>query len=212
MISSRTWNTMMNLSATALLLVGAAALAQVPTGGSQQPMPAQQMGQPNSQSGSLKGVASSTAGSPIDQMFLRSVFDSDVAEVQLGQLAAQKSQSDDVKQFAQETVENRTKLSDQLKPIAAGLGVQAPKDTPKKTKQLVTRLQTLSGPEFDQEYIKAVVKDHRQEVKEFQSQVESCQDPTLGNAAEQDISVLAQHLQIAEQIAQAHNIALDTKK
>jgi len=139
-------------------------------------------------------------------------MESDAAEVQLGQLAQQKSQSEDVKQFGQKMVENRTRLNDQLKPIADKLDIREPKEPSKKERQLIAKMETLSGPQFDEEYIKAVVKDQRQDVKEFKSASESAQDPNLQQAAKQDTSVIAQHLQAIEQIAQTHNVAVDDKK
>jgi len=152
------------------------------------------------------------AASPTDQAFVQTVMESDAAEVQLGQLAQQKSQSEDVKQFGQKMVENRTRLNDQLKPIADKLDIREPKEPSKKERQLIAKMETLSGPQFDEEYIKAVVKDQRQDVKEFKSASESAQDPNLQQAAKQDTSVIAQHLQAIEQIAQTHNVAVDDKK
>ena len=198
---------------TAAIFAGAAALAQQPGTGAQpqQPMPNQQP-QPQATQGGLNGIATANAASPGDQMFVDSIFKSDAAEVQLGQLAMQKSQSDDVKQFGQKMVLNRTKLDEQLKPIAEELDVSKPKSPSKKDKQLIAKLETLSGPEFDQEYIKAVVKDHEQAVKDFKNEAESTQNPNLQQAAKMDERVIAEHLQAAEQIAQSHNVSLDAKK
>lgn len=198
---------------TAAIFAGAAALAQQPGTGAQpqQAMPNQQP-QPQATQGGLNGIATANAASPGDQMFVDSIFKSDAAEVQLGQLAMQKSQSDDVKQFGQKMVLNRTKLDEQLKPIAEELDVSKPKSPSKKDKQLIAKLETLSGPEFDQEYIKAVVKDHEQAVKDFKNEAESTQNPNLQQAAKMDERVIAEHLQAAEQIAQSHNVSLDAKK
>jgi putative membrane protein len=197
---------------TAVFFVGAAALAQgqQPSTGSQ-PMPSQQP-QQQTTPGGLNGTPTDNAASPSDQMFVESIFKSDAAEVQLGQLAQQKSQSDDVKQFGQKMVLNRTKLDEQLKPIADKLDVSKPKEPSKKDKQLIAKLGALSGPQFDEEYLKAVVKDNQQDVKDFKTEADSAQDPNLQQAAKMDEPVLAQHLQAAEEIAQAHNVALDAKK
>jgi putative membrane protein len=200
---------------TSGLLAGTAALAhgqQPGTGAQQQPMPsAQQQQQQQTTPGALNGIATSNAASPGDQMFVESVFNSDATEVQLGQLAQQKSQSDDVKQFGQRMVINRTKLDEQIKPIADKLEVAKPKEPSKKDKQLIAKLETLSGPQFDEEYIKAVVKDNQRNVKDFKTEAESAQDPNLQQAAKMDAPVLAQHLQAVEQIAQTHNVAIDEK-
>ena len=109
-------------------------------------------------------------------------------------------------------VENRTKLDEQLKPIADKLDVSKPKEPSKKDRQLIARLGSLTGPQFDEEYLKAVVKDNQQDVKNFNTEAQSAQDPNLQQAAKIDAPVLAQHLQSAEQIAQTHNVAIDAKR
>jgi putative membrane protein len=197
---------------TAVFFTGAAALAQAQQPGTgSQPMPSQQPQQQTSPGG-LNGAATANAASPGDQMFVQSIFKSDAAEVQLGQLAQQKSQSDDVKQLGQKMVLNRTRLDEQFKPIADKLDVSKPKDPSKKDKQLIAKLSALSGPQFDEEYLKAVVKDNQQDVKDFNTEAQSAQDPNLQQAAKMDAPVLAEHLQAAEQIAQTHNVNLDAKK
>ena len=92
---------------TAVFFTGAAALAQAQQPGTgSQPMPSQQPQQQTSPGG-LNGAATANAASPGDQMFVQSISSkSDAAEVQLGQLAQQKSQSDDVKQLGQKMVLN----------------------------------------------------------------------------------------------------------
>ena len=147
-----------------------------------------------------------------DQAFVSSVFESDAAQEQLGQLAQQKSQSPDVKQLAQRMAENRSKLDDQLKPLADKLDVHKPGKPSKKVRQEIAKLDTLSGPQFDEEYIRTVAKDNERVVKDFNSEAQTSQDPTLQLAAKQDATVLAQHQQTVEQVAQTHNITLEAKK
>jgi putative membrane protein len=194
----------------AALFAGCTAAAQMRPGDSPaQSAPSQQPGLQQSQA---TGMNANTTASFADQSFVSSVFESDVAEVQLGQLALQKSQSPDVKQLGQSMVANRTKLSEQLKPIADNLNISQPKKPSKKDRQLIAKLETLSGPQFDQEYIKAVAKDNQEDVKNFQSEAQAAQDPNLQLAAKQDAGVLAQHQQAVEKIAQTHNVTLDAKK
>jgi putative membrane protein len=147
-----------------------------------------------------------------DQDFVRKALQGGDAEVQLGQLAQQKSQSEDVKQFAQKMVHDHTELGDKvMKPVAQQLGVKEPKGISKKGKQLVASLNQLSGPQFDQEYIKAMVKDHKQDLKDFKSEAEMSQNPTVKKAAEVGENLISQHLQLIEQIAQKHNVEAENK-
>ena len=197
------------------LLTSAALLAQAPPsgGGGQQPsMPSQQ---PSTSTAPTPGATPETAtpGQNFgDQAFVSKALQGNAAEVQLGQLAEQKSQSNDVKQFAQKMVSEHSQMSEKwFKPVAKQLGVSEPKGPSKKDKKLIEKLQGLSGQEFDTEYIQAMVKDHKEDLKEFQNQAQMAQDPNVKQIAQQGSTVIQQHLQLIEQIAQAHNVPVEGK-
>ena len=84
-----------------------------------------------------------------DKMFLQKASEGGMAEVQLGQLAAQKGNSAEVKQFGQKMVEDHTRLNEQMKPIADTLGVNAPKHLNKVDQAEYDKLSSLSGDAFD---------------------------------------------------------------
>ena len=217
MLSNRTYGKILIFSATALFFVGGTALAQMqqPGGAAQQsmPMPSQTpTQQPGQQTNPSMGMTTNNGASLADQAFVASMFESDASEEHLGQLAQQKSESPDVKQLGQKMMENRAKLDEQLKPIAQKLDVTQPKKPSKKEKELMAKLEALSGSQFDEEYIKAVAKDNQQDVKDLQSEAQSASDPALQQAAKQDAPVLAEHQQAVEKIAQTHNVAMDEKK
>lgn len=214
------------LFSAAIVLAGATALAQDQPGGGGGQQPSQPQSQsPGQQPGGAPGAGPgaqsmpgegsgvpSTAAPVADQAFVRTILESDAAEVQLGQLAQEKSQSEDVKQFGQKMVENRKRLDDQLAPLAKELQVSEPKGPNKKDKQELAKLQSLSGPEFDQEYIRTVEKAHEKDVKNFKSEAQSAQDPNVQRAAQLDEPVIEQHLQAIQQIAQAHNVQTNESK
>ena len=98
------------------------------------------------------GMSAVPAGatSPQDRVFLKDALEGGMAEVQLGQLALQKSNNADVKQFAQKMVDDHTKMGDQLKPIAQQIGVKIPDGPSKKDKTTIAKLQELNGDDFRQ--------------------------------------------------------------
>jgi putative membrane protein len=147
-----------------------------------------------------------TTQSSSDKTFVKNALEGGNAEIQLGQLAQQKSTSEDVKQFGQKMVTDHTQMADQLKPIAQQLNIPATPSLPMKDKMIYTKLKNLSGPDFDREYIKAMVKDHQKDLKEFRQEASSGQDPQVKQAAQQGASVISQHLNMIEQIAQQHQI------
>src|SRR5260370_26469907 len=116
MISKRICSRILLCSASALL-ASMTAIAQSQPGGGQQPMPSQQTPSPGMGSPGTD-TSSGNQQALVDQSFVRKALEGGAAEVQLGQLVQQKSQSDDVKQFGQKMVEDHTQLGDQLmKPI-----------------------------------------------------------------------------------------------
>jgi putative membrane protein len=200
------------LLAAGVLLSGAMVVAQdpggmAPGGGMQQPTPGTAPGYPGAQP--MPTTPSGTPGtqpSMADQAFIRQMFESDAVEMQLGQMAQEKSQSDDVKQFAEKMVENRKRLDDQLAPLAKHLDVSQPKGPDKKSKQEIAKLQTLSGQQFDEEYIRTVEKAHEKDVKSFKQASETSQDPNVQRTAQTDAPVIEQHLQAIQKLAQVHNV------
>jgi putative membrane protein len=196
----------------AVLLAAATATAQMQGGsGAQQSTPNPQQQMPNSSSPAMAGAGNSapTPQQFSDQAFVKKALEGGETEVQLGQLAQEKSQSTDVKQFAQKMVHDHTELADKMmKPIAKQIGVSEPKGPSKKDKQLIAKLQGLSGNDFDQAYIQAMVKDHKQDLKEFKDEGQATQDPNLQKATQVGTSLISQHLQLIEQIAQNHNVSV----
>lgn len=147
-----------------------------------------------------------------DKDFVHNALQGGMAEVQLGQLAADKGSSSDVKQFGQQMVADHTKLGDQMKQVAQQMGVSEPKEVSKKDRELTAKLQGLSGQQFDDAYIKAMVKDHKKDAEDFKSEATQTQNPQLRQVAEQGDQVIDHHLQMIEQIAKSHNLMNDKGK
>ena len=219
MIAKRAHSRVLLLTA-GILFSGALAIAQEPGGmpgggggGMQQPTPGTAPGYPGAQPmpGSGPGGPANPA-SMADQAFIRQMLESDAVEVQLGQMAQEKSQSDDVKQFAEKMVENRKRLDDQLAPLAKRLDVSQPKGPDKKMKQEIAKLQTLSGQQFDEEYIRTIAKGHEKDVKNFKQAADASQDPSVQRTAQADAPIIEQHYQAIQKIAQTHNVQIDTNE
>lgn len=198
------------IPATAVL-AGAVAMAQMPpSGGQQQPPSGQQSPQqPNMPSSQQPGAY---PGAQSGQDFAAKAFISkgmqgDQSEIQMGQLAEQKSQSNDVKQLAQKLVTDHTQMDEKwFKPLAKQMDVSEPKGPSKKDKKMAEKMQALSGTDFDTQYLTMMAKDHKKDLKEFQDEANSAQDPNVKQIAQQGANVISQHLQLIEQVAKNHNI------
>jgi putative membrane protein len=152
---------------------------------------------------SAMAQSSSASGqvSAADKTFMNKAAQGGMAEVQLGQLATQKGQSDDVKKFGQHMVDDHSKANDQLKSIAGQKGVTLPTDLNAKDQALKTKLDGMSGAQFDHAYMQAMLKDHKEDIAEFKKEASSGKDSDVKNFASQTLPTLQQHLQMAEQVA-----------
>ena len=141
-----------------------------------------------------------------DKEFVREVLEDGATKVILGQLAQKKSQSDDVKQFAQTMAQDNSQLNDLVfAKVAKLVGVEEPKGLSKKDKQLVASLEALSGSQFDEAYIKLMVKEHQQDLKAFTTEANNTVDPSMKIAAQLGTNVISEHLGSIQLVAQKHN-------
>ena len=201
-----------------LVLGAGVALGQSPGGGgggsSQSGQQSQSQAQPGTNSPGVANpndptnplAAANGQGSLRDKDFLKEAGQGGNFEIQAGRLAAQKGNSEDVKQFGQMMVDDHTKLNQQMAPVAAQLAVKPPTGISGKDKKELKKLQGLSGDEFDKEYIAEMVKDHTADQKAFKEEAQNGQLPEEKSAATQGGSVVTQHLDKIKQIAQAHNV------
>lgn len=109
------------------------------------------------------GIASAQgAAQPAgDQEFVSRAAMSNMAAIQLGHMATQKAKRDDVKEFAQATIEDHLKAQKQLADAASGAGVKWPTKLDDKYRQIEQRLSKLSNEQFDREYMKAMIDRDR---------------------------------------------------
>lgn len=133
-----------------------------------------------------------------DNGFVEKAARGGLAEVQLGQLAQEKATNPDVKAMAQHIVQGHQKANQELQQMAQSKGITVPTDVGRKYEKSHEKLAKLSGAEFDKEYVKVMVKDHKDDIKDFQKQAKRGDDPELKSWAAQTVPVLQEHLKMAE--------------
>lgn len=129
-----------------------------------------------------------------DTKFALAAAQGGFAEVQMGQLAAQKATNPEVKAFGQQMVDDHTKANDQLKQVASSEDMTLPDSMGPKEQTEYTKLQNLSGAQFDHAYVHAMVKDHEEDVKEFHKEANTGKDPQIKNFASTTLPILQGHL------------------
>jgi putative membrane protein len=157
-----------------------------------------------SQAGSTtRSSGSSAATSSADHSFVMEAARGGLAEVELGNLAKQKAQSEDVKKFADRMVQDHSKANDELKSLARTKNITLPTDLDSKDKATKDRLSKLSGSAFDRAYMQDMVTDHKKDVSDFRKESQSGKDPEVKAFASKTLPTLEEHLQLAQNASKA---------
>lgn len=189
-------------------VLGASAATQAapPGGGAgagqqsqQQPNRTGDLNNPNATTSDTAGGGSAKVD---DKKFAKDAAMGGLMEVELGKVATQKASSDAVKQFGQRMVDDHTKANDELKQVASQDNLTLPTELDKKHQKMVDKMSALSGAAFDKAYMKDMVKDHEQDVKEFQKESQTGTDPNIKGFASKTLPILQSHLESAKQVDQ----------
>ncbi len=70
----------------------------------------------------------------------------------------------------------------------------------KKHMKTVQNLKKKQGADLDKAYMKEMVKDHKEDLKKFNSQAKDGKDPELKAFAAKTVPVLQEHLKLAQEI------------
>jgi len=133
-----------------------------------------------------------------DSQFVQKASAGGMAEVKLGELAKQKGNSSAVKEFGSRMVTDHTQANDKLKSIAMGEGISAATSLEQKDQALYDKLSAMAGAQFDEAYIDAMIKDHREDIAEFEKEAKSGQNAKIKQFAMDTLPTLRDHLKMAE--------------
>jgi putative membrane protein len=145
-----------------------------------------------------KGDTSANNGNK-EQTFIKEAIQGNLAEEKLGQLAQQKGQSEAVRSYGSSLEKDHTTANKDAMKAAQSLGVTAPSAPNEKQMSAYNDLSKMSGEKFDDAFVKAMVKDHKKDVKEYEQAAKNA-DNAAGSYASQTLPTLKMHLQMAQNI------------
>lgn len=190
-------------AAMSALFLPAAALAQsgsqaADTGASQRSA-TQQSTNANSKANANAGARSLNEQ---DRELIQDLAHANLAEIETGRLALEKTQNPQVRQFAQKMIDDHTKAQQQLAQLAQRKGAQVPQETDFQHKAIATGLRVLDGNTFDERYLQHVgVNDHRRTVDLLEKTQRTARDPDLKSLASKTLPIVQNHLAMARQMS-----------
>ncbi len=138
--------------------------------------------------------------SEADSKFAVEAAGAGMTEVQLGELAQQKSSNKKVKAFGEMMVKDHTAAGDELKAIASSNNITLPPSPGEDQLDHIKKLSAKSGKDFDKDYIDMMVKDHKMVVDAFEKASKDAKNTQLQAFATKTLPIVQSHLDSAKAI------------
>jgi putative membrane protein len=145
-------------------------------------------------------AATQSFGAGTSEEFLKGAIQTDIAEIQLGELAKTKGASEGVRDFGETLVEDHEKAMANATKLAKSLGVQTPTAPKPDAQQHYTMLSRLSGAEFDRHFTAHMIEGHQKAVKDAQEQAEAGDNAEVAKLARERLPAVQEHLRTAQSL------------
>jgi putative membrane protein len=153
---------------------------------------------------SLLAAPLAFADADAPQTFITKAIQGDNSELELGRLAATKAESQGVRDYGNMLAADHEKAKEQALRIARGLGITPPREPMEKAKAERDKLERLSGRKFDEEFLRYMIDDHRDDIKDFREQADAGHHE-VSRMAKDQLPTLQKHLDTAEHLMQSRN-------
>jgi len=140
------------------------------------------------------------------EKFLQHVIEGNLAEIQLGKLAQEKSMDDGIRAFGDMLATDHSAGNEKAMQVATSLGVNTPTEPNKTQKATYDKLSKLSGSAFDRQFAKMMVDDHKKDIREFEKESKSS-NAQVAQFAKDTLPTLREHLEAAQSLAKVKSAA-----
>ena len=156
----------------------------------------------SSSSSIAQETATSAQSTASAKEFVEKAGISGMAEVEMGELGAQKATNGQVKTFAKRMVTDHTKANEELQTVIKGKGLQIPSSRSAMHKTTMEKFQQQdAGKDFDRDYMEQMVEDHETDVELFETAADDQKlDVDLRSYAKRTLPTLRDHLKQAQTI------------
>jgi|SRR5215471_11141455 len=136
-----------------------------------------------------------------DQVFIIQATLRHNAVIELERLAEQKTRSDALRQFTREAIGDHSQAQDTLSKLAEGDAIAIPEQLDDaELRRIRDALGSLSGPEFDIEYLRVQIQNHQRLVQLMEYVIGSGEDAQVQAFASDVLPWLFTHLAVARSL------------
>lgn len=156
--------------------------------------------QVNAQTPRVPAVPAQQANA-VDRAFVQTAGEAGLANIMLGELALQKSKNPNVTNFARAEIQEQQNVKQQLTRIAPKIGATLPTAPGPKYQAIMSRMQQLSGTQFDNAYLdEGGVNAHLENASVFQREAAFGRNPDLLAVVNEGLPIINRHFTTASQL------------
>lgn len=135
-----------------------------------------------------------------DRNFIAKAAYSNISEIKAGQLATDSAITDSVKLFGKMMIQEHLQAEIDLDSVRIHWNVSLPTTSDPDHQAELTRLQALSGLQFDTSYINSQITDHQNTIALFEDEINNGTSANVRSYASKYLPKIQMHLQLAETI------------
>ena len=132
--------------------------------------------------------------------FVIEAMQNSMAEIQICEMAIEKSQNEDAKKFAQTMIDEHARLGRELEQLAEKKKLEVPGKIRPEQKMTADELGSLSGRDFEQRWIQYNIDVHERDTKVFSHYAAEEEDPDIRELARQGADRMRKHLKMAHDV------------
>jgi putative membrane protein len=137
------------------------------------------------------------ADSPRD--FLYKALQGDNSEIMLGNLAADRARDPAVRDFGRTLVSDHSQARGEVLDVGRRFGIRPTREVAPEARDERGRLADMHGREFDREFVRYMVDDHRKDIHDFRDEAREHHGP-VSDLAQRQLPTLEKHLNIAQSL------------
>jgi putative membrane protein len=128
--------------------------------------------------------------------FLLNAQQGNNSEIMLGRLAAEQARSPAVRDFANMLVNDHRQARNEVQEVGRRFGLRPGWDMAPEAREERDRLMGLRGRDFDREFVRYMVDDHRKDIGDFRDEARENHGP-VSELAQRQLPTLRTHLRMA---------------
>ncbi|HET9029052.1 MAG TPA: DUF4142 domain-containing protein [Candidatus Aquilonibacter sp.] len=142
-------------------------------------------------------AAATNTVTPQGKAFLTYAVQDSVGEISLCEMAEQKSSNADVKSFCTKAIADHKNMIAQADQLAKQINVTIKQKPSAQSVTEKAELQKKSSSDFDEDFMRGQVQDHRNDITAARAALESVDNAQIKSLAQSSLSTLETHLKLA---------------